>query len=492
MAKTTTRPLAIYSRDLKYMLHPRYAAAPPRRRAPLLAMAMSAALAVALVAWSGWHWPQPPKQAAPRQAVASSYPGPVVGTERKTAPPEAKYTQTGQTFSKTALKSPAQWQPHSTGPHPPKMMIPQPNLDWQAYTVRRGDTLGGIFKRFSIDIVTANRIAAHESGEALKKLLPGRKLRLGLDENGELRKMRYELSRMEELLLGLGAGEAVRASKREIPTQKRERFAEQTIRASLFLAASRAGLSDRLTMELVKIFGWDIDFALDIRSGDHFSVLYEEMFRNGQSIGTGDIIAAEFINDGKVYHAVRHMDGKGGKEYFDLQGNNLRGTFLKTPMQVSRVTSGFSKSRYHPVLKKWRAHRGVDYGAPQGTPVLATGDGRVHAIGRDGGYGNVLVLKHGGQYSTLYAHLSGYKKGLERGSVVKQGEVIGYVGTTGLATGPHLHYEFRVNGEHRDPMNFDPPKAAPIAERHRETFLARARQHMERISDLRPKQVASR
>lgn len=503
MAKNSPRPISLYSReplrlssrDLKYMLDSRHTAAPLRRTKPVLALAVAAVLVGSLGTWSGFRWLQSPDQ-APDQTIqapaTAAYPGAVEPADQGGAPRVAKYTQTSPAISKETGKSEAPWQPPVSELHPPEVREPGPDLDWKTYTVRRGDTLGRIFKQFSINIGLASRIASDETGESLKRLMPGNTMRLGLNEQGELKAMRYELTRMDELMVRMEGVEDISVTQREIPTQKRERTASQTIGSSLFLSASKAGLSDRLIMQLVKIFGWDIDFALDIRSGDHFSIIYEEMVRNGQTIGTGDIIAAEFINDGRLFHAVRHVDTEGDKEYFDLEGNNLRGTFLKTPMEISRVTSGFSKSRYHPVLKEWRAHRGVDYGAPKGTPVLATGDGRVHSVGRNGGYGNVLVLKHGGQYSTLYAHLSGFKKGLQRGSSVNQGEVVGYVGATGLATGPHLHYEFRVNGEHRDPMKFEPPKAAPIADRHRDTFLARARERIEQIADMRPEQVAVR
>lgn len=475
------------------MLNSRYAAAPLRRGRPVLAFTVVTVLAIAVGAWGGLRLLGTPDQTAPAR-ISAAYPGPTGPAARDDTLRVAKYTQTTPSISKETEETEerAAPQPPVAEPQPPEVRDPQPELDWKTYTVQRGDTLGRIFERFSLDIGLASRIAQDETGENLRKLLPGNTIRLGLDEQGDLKRLRYELNRLDELLVRLDGPESITVTKRQIPTQKRERTASQTIGSSLFLSASKAGLSNRLIMELVEIFGWDIDFALDIRSGDHFSIIYEEMIRNGQSVGTGDIIAAEFINDGRVFHAVRHVDNEGNKEYFDLEGNNLRGTFLKTPMRVSRVTSGFSESRYHPVLKEQRAHRGVDYGAPKGTPVRATGDGRVHSKGRNGGYGNVIVLKHGGQYSTLYAHLSGYKKGLEHGSSVEQGEVIGYVGATGLATGPHLHYEFRVNGEHRDPMNFDPPKAAPIDDRYRETFLARARERIAQIADMRPERVAVR
>lgn len=495
MAGITTQPLTLFSRDLKYMLDSRYAAAPLRRSSAkrFLAAVITAALATAI--WAGTRLTggdaaalETPDQ---RHIHASSFiPERVayIGEYTQPTPRQAKKTVAA---IRETRKQPEPAKP-AVNPHPPKTRIIKPPIKWQSHIVRPGDSLGRIFARYEIGIGLASRIVEHETAETLKKLMPDHEIRLGLDPAGKLVQLRYEVNRMEEVVIRLKDSKLLAVDQQRIPTDTRERTASQAIGSSLFGAASNAGLSDRLIMDLVSIFGWDIDFALDIRSGDRFSIVYEEMVRDGRTIGDGDIIAAEFVNDGTIYRAVRHIDDDGEREYFDLEGNNLRGTFLKTPMRVSRITSGFSKRRYHPVLKKWRAHRGVDYGAPKGTPVLATGSGRVHAIGRKGGYGNTVVLKHGGQYSTLYAHLSGYGKGLKKGSKVSQGDVIGYVGATGLATGPHLHYEFRVNGQHRNPLTYDTPRAQPIDERYRETFLAEARQRINQLADMRPEQVASR
>ncbi|HSH41696.1 MAG TPA: peptidoglycan DD-metalloendopeptidase family protein [Arenicellales bacterium] len=465
------------------MLDSKHAAAPLRRSRPKTLLAAVISGAVAVTVWAGTRALEEPAD-TPHITVANA--------ETAAAPagigPDREYTQPGQQLAKAEPV----YRARRINPHPPSPGDIKPLIEWKQYSVQRGDSLGRIFSRFSIDIGLASRIVEHETAGQLKKLMPGHEMSLGFNADGDLVELRYELDRMQELVVRLRQGELIAAEERQLPTETRERSASLTIGSSLFGAAAEAGLSDRLVMELVSIFGWDIDFALDIRTGDRFTVLYEELVRDGSVIGTGDIIAAEFINDGSTYHAVRHVDDSGRKRYFDLEGNNLRGTFLRTPMKVSRVTSGFSKRRYHPVLKKWRAHKGVDYGAPTGTPVLATGDGRIHSIGRNGGYGNAIVLKHGGQYSTLYAHLSGFRKGLKRGARVSQGEVIGYVGATGMVTGPHLHYEFRVNGQHRDPLAYETPRAEPIAERYREEFLAMARSRINQLADLRPEQVASR
>ena len=235
------------------------------------------------------------------------------------------------------------------------------------------------------------------------------------------------------------------------------------IERSLFDDGQASGLSDRLIMELAEIFGWDIDFVLDLHQGDSFTVIHEEKYWRGQKVADGDILAAEFVNRGRVFRAIGYRAPGAKIEYYTPEGLALRRAFLRTPVKFSRVSSLFSNSRYHPVLKMWRAHHGVDYDAPTGTPVRATASGRVMAVGWNGGYGNTVSIRHPGPYSTLYAHLKGYRAGLRAGQHVSQGEIIGYVGRTGLATGPHLHYELQVNGAHRDPLTFELPKTDRVA-----------------------------
>jgi murein DD-endopeptidase MepM/ murein hydrolase activator NlpD len=223
-------------------------------------------------------------------------------------------------------------------------------------------------------------------------------------------------------------------------------------------------------MELAGIFGWDIDFALDIREGDQFAVLYEGLYLDGERIGTGNILAAEFTNQGKLYRAVRYTDARGHTDYYAPDGHSMRKTFLRTPVSFTRISSRFNSGRKHPILNRIRAHKGVDYAAATGTPVKATGNGKIVLRGKKGGYGNTVVIQHGSSYSTLYAHLNNFARGKTVGSRVQQGEIIGYVGSTGLATGPHLHYEFRVNGVHRNPLTVKLPDAAPLPKKFREDF----------------------
>ena len=224
-------------------------------------------------------------------------------------------------------------------------------------------------------------------------------------------------------------------------------------------------------MKLAEIFGWDIDFALDLRRGDSFSVIHEEKYWHGRKTADEPILAAEFVNRGRVFRAIAFRDANGYSTYYTPEGMSVRRPFLRTPMEFSRITSRFSSGRFHPILKKWRAHKGVDYGAPVGTPVRATATGRVRSLGWNGGYGKRVVIRHNATYSTVYAHLSRYNPKLHVGSFVDQGQTIGYVGATGLASGPHLHYEFQVNGVHRNPLTFRFPGSTPIALEQRDEFM---------------------
>ena len=242
------------------------------------------------------------------------------------------------------------------------------------------------------------------------------------------------------------------------------------IETSLFEAAAQSNISESLVMELANIFGWDIDFALDIRRGDRFGVVYNELYREDVKIRDGRILAAEFVNNGRLYKAVYYTDPKGDGDYFNEEGKSMRKAFLRSPVGFARVSSRFSNKRWHPVLAKWRAHKGVDYAAPRGTPVRASGDGKITLIGKKGGYGRAIFIQHGGRYTTVYGHLNGYARDVSRGKRVKQGQIIGYVGSSGLATGPHLHYEFRVNGVHRNPLTVSLPAAKPVHPSYREHF----------------------
>ncbi len=305
---------------------------------------------------------------------------------------------------------------------------------------------------------------------SLTRLHPSDVIQIEATEEGTINALHYDLDSFRYLRVIRTDGELqAKIIKHRVET--RTAYASGEIESSLFLASQAAGLSQNLTMELANIFGWDIDFALDIRQGDRFTVIYEEIFKNGEKLQDGNILAAEFINHGTRYRALRYVDPTTGDAgYYSPDGHSLRKAFLRSPVNFSRISSRFTRKRYHPVLHKVRSHKGVDYVAPTGTPVRASGDGKVIFSGRKGGYGNVVILKHGGRYSTVYAHLSRFNRRARVGNRIQQGQIIGYVGATGLASGPHLHYEFRVNGVHRNPLTVKFPSTYPIPKRHRDNF----------------------
>jgi len=356
---------------------------------------------------------------------------------------------------------------------------------WKTAQVKSGDTLSAIFDRHLIEQKHLHNILQlGKPVQALKRIYPGQKIEL-LSEHGSLLELRLHIDR-ENMLIIRSEGESFSASMDHNAVERQLATTIGVINDSLFLSAQQAGLSDNIIMRLVGIFGWDIDFALDIRKGDSFAVIFEELFQDGERVGNGRILAAEFTNRGKTYRAAWYKDPKDHGDYFDERGRSMRKAFLRTPVNFSRISSRFSLGRKHPVLNKIRAHRGVDYAAPTGTPIKAAGDGRVSYRGRKGGYGKVIEIHHGGKYSTLYAHLNGYARGSAKGSKVRQGQIIGYVGSTGLATGPHLHYEFRVNGVHRNPLTVKLPDAKPIEKAYLAEFKAESRHLFTQLAGISP------
>jgi murein DD-endopeptidase MepM/ murein hydrolase activator NlpD len=341
-------------------------------------------------------------------------------------------------------------------------VTPPPEPEWSSIEISPGENLSVIFDRLGLTPATLEQVmSSGEEAARLERVYPGQSLVFRI-EDGELEAIRYEPSVTELLeIVRAESGYESRFATHEL--DMRTRRAEAAIASSLFVAGQEAGLSDNLIMQLAAIFGWDIDFALDIREGDSFKVLYEERFKDGKKVEEGPILAAEFSNRGKTIRAVRYTAPDGSASYYSDTGAAMRKAFLRTPLKFTRISSNFDLRRRHPVLNRIRAHRGVDYAAPTGTAVKATGSGVVTHVGAKGGYGKTVMLRHGGVYGTLYAHLSRYAAGLKRGDRVGQGTIIGYVGTTGLATGPHLHYEFQVNGVHRDPLTVPLPRAEGIA-----------------------------
>ncbi len=336
--------------------------------------------------------------------------------------------------------------------------------------VRRNDTMDQLFRRLELNLADlASLRNLPELRSQVDRLRPGEMLRF-MHRDGELVGLERKLSDSETLKV-IRDADGFSTNVLENPLEVRTRTASGTITSSLFRATAQARLSDRIAFEVAEIFQYDIDFALDIQQGDRFTVMYEELYQDGELLRTGNVLAAKFVNNGREYRAVRFVDSGGRTEYYTPEGKSLRKAFMRAPVQFSRISSRFNLSRKHPVLNRIRAHKGVDYAAATGTPVRAAGDGKVRFVGQKGGYGNVIELEHGSNVVTVYGHLSRFAKGLRRGERVELGKVIGYVGQTGLATGPHLHYEYRVRGTHKNPQTVPLPDAAPIAESERENFL---------------------
>lgn len=349
----------------------------------------------------------------------------------------------------------------------------QPLHAWLDEKVRRGDSLAHLFKRNKLSPQDLHKIMQlGKTTSALESIQPGQLFKFRLDENQKLIEMVYQQNRFQSLHLKRHNDNFTATTLSRV-AQKRKQHISGNINSSLFVDAKNAGMNAALIMDLVSIFGWDIDFALDLRKGDTFSLLYEEHFLDGLKIKDGAILAASFTNRGKTYRAIRYTDPNGNSNFYTPEGLSMRKAFLRTPVDFRRISSRFGK-RKHPVLNRMRLHKGVDYSAPRGTPVKASGDGKIIFRGRKGAYGKAVIIRHGGRYSTLYAHLNNYKRGLYNGKIVKQGQTIGYVGSTGRATGPHLHYEFRVNGAHRNPLTVKLPNAAPIKKTYKEQFKQHA------------------
>ncbi len=355
---------------------------------------------------------------------------------------------------------------------------------WTTATVKPRDTLSRIFKRHGLKIRDAYAAAELEDAAILRKIRPGAEIRLAADDSGALAALRYRLDAFTTLHVTKTDGR-LRAETITRTPEIRVRSGKATIWTNLLDAAKGVGMEFETVYAIAQLFGWQVDFAREIRGGDQFSVLYEELYLDNRKVGNGDILAAELVISNRHLRAVRHVDAQGRSTHYAPNGDGIQRSFLRSPLKFGRVTSRFSHKRFHPIFKKWRAHRGVDYGAPRGTPVLSTGDGVVSMARHDHGYGKTIRIRHGGKYTTLYAHLNGFAAGMKSGVRVQQGEVIGYVGSSGWATGPHLHYEFRVDGVHRNPLTVKLPKSAPIARQHLREFLAHAGEWIARLEQIR-------
>lgn len=367
--------------------------------------------------------------------------------------------------------------------------INPPPYEQLRLTIRRGDTLDELFRKHGLNLGHLAQISRlDEARKRFRKLKPGDEFLITHD-HGDVVSMYSELSLTRALDIERG-DEGFVASLVERPIEKRRRLAYGVIETSLFESAAAAGLSDRVVMNVAGIFAWDVDFVLDIRTGDNYYVQYEEIWQDGKYVEDGEIIAAEFNNNGRTHRAIRFIDDDGRTDYFTPDGHSVRKAFIRAPVDFTRISSNFNPRRKHPILNTIRAHRGVDYAAPRGTPIRAAGDGKVIYRGPKNGYGNTVILQHGGNITTLYAHMSRFASP-RIGSRVRQGDTIGYVGSTGLATANHLHYEYRLNGVHRNPRTVKLPQADPIEERYRQRFLASVEPILEEIEQFKNTQLAT-
>ena len=353
-------------------------------------------------------------------------------------------------------------------------------LQWQTVKVRSGDSLAKIFKRNGLNATTTHNvmIAKGQESKLLKKLNVGDTLRIGKDNDGTLISLEYPLSKTDTLFINL-QNQQYHSHKESKTVEVREAIAYGTITSNFWNAASSAGLKDGQIINLANVFGWDIDFALDIRKGDSFNVIFEKQYIEGEYIGTGKILAAEFVNQGDAFQAIRFSDD----EYYSPDGKSMRKAFLRAPVNFRYISSNFKRKRFHPIQKRWKSHNGTDYRAKKGTPVVAAGNGKVTHSTYNKYNGNYVFIQHGNGIITKYLHFS--KRAVKKGQRVKQGQVIGYVGSTGMSEAPHLHYEFLLNGVHRNPRTVKLPDAKPISKKYRLEFDTLASQRLAELAGSR-------
>jgi murein DD-endopeptidase MepM/ murein hydrolase activator NlpD len=362
--------------------------------------------------------------------------------------------------------------------------------EWKVVHVRRGETLAKVFG--ALDLPADDSTAVLAVGDAAKPLthLHGNDVLRVLPGDDHVAELSYALDETHTLDIRRNA-DHYDATVLTANLEHRSATALVTIEDSLYIDGRKANVPERTLREVAQLFNYDVDFGQDLQSGDRVAIVYDQLFKDGKKLRDGDILAAEFDgNKGQTYRAVRYVGPDGRIAYYTPEGKALRTWFIRTPVDYTRISSGFSLHRWHPILHLMRAHKGVDYVAPKGTPVHAVGDGRVEFMGRKGGYGNVVILRHGGHYETVYGHLSRFGRDLRPGAPVYQGEVIAYVGMTGLATAPHLHYEFRVDGIPRNPVTVALPRALPLAPNELAGFHAAAQPLVAELSDISRRQYA--
>ncbi len=366
---------------------------------------------------------------------------------------------------------------------------PSTTTFWRNERVQRGDTVVELLRRLNVEDEAASEYLRNfNPASSFRQLSVGKEVQAETNAVGALLALRYLDNESNQVIIAK-EGDSFKVDVKPALVEQRTFVRTGEIQSSLFAATDEAGLPDPAANQLAEIFGGDIDFHRDLRKGDKFSVIYEMTYINGEAARTGRILAAEFINQGHTYRAVYFQTTSFSGDYYSPDGKSMRKAFLRSPIEFSRVSSGFTTSRFHPVLNKWRAHKGVDYASPIGTKVKVTADGVVEFVGKKGGYGNVVMINHQGRYETVYGHLSRFGN-IRKGQRVSQGEIIGYVGMTGVTSGPHLHYEFKQAGVHRDPLKVALPDGKPVNDAQKMVFVESTRDLHTRLSLLRNTRIA--
>jgi murein DD-endopeptidase MepM/ murein hydrolase activator NlpD len=355
---------------------------------------------------------------------------------------------------------------------------------WPEQVIVAGDNMAKVFVRAGLSSTDLHYLGQTKDKNSLTRIHPGDVFSYLTDDAGALQKAKLTISPLESYTFeriqdGFTSEHVIRTPNIQYA------YGAATINSSLFLAGQEANLSQNIIMQMADIFSYDVDFSLDIRNGDRFELLYEELLLDGEKIKNGNIVAARFITSTKYLTAIRYDDGTGNSSYYDPKGLSMRKAFMRNPVDFSRISSKFNLKRRHPILHKIRAHKGVDYAAKRGTPIKAVGNGKIIWAGTRGGYGRTVILQHGQRYTTLYAHLNKYGRNIKTGRYVEQGQIIGYVGSSGLASGPHLHYEFRINGTHKNPLTVRFPNAKPIPAKQRGAFKIQAKEILEKMATFK-------
>ena len=361
--------------------------------------------------------------------------------------------------------------------------------DWAVVTVRAGQTVADIFQKNGVNPAVLQQLLSQPANAtALRNIHPGDEFAFLREADGSVHGVRFDRDEHTRISVTFDAsGLHQHAIDRQV--ERRTHVAHGVVEHSLFEAGSQAGMDAAMVIKLANAFGYDIDFAQDLRQGDSFTVVYDDFYREGERLRDGDIVAATFVNHGRRFSAFRYTDSEGNTMFYSEDGRPLRKAFLRTPVDFTRISSMFTTARLHPILGTMRAHKGVDYAAPAGTPVRAAGDGKIVFRGWQNGYGNVVMIQHGGHYSTLYGHMSRFA-GIHDGQHVSQGQTIGFVGMTGLATGPHLHYEFRIDGVHRDPLTVTLPKPEPLPQIELARFRGQTQPMLAKLKTFEASQLA--